>query len=40
MHTKQYGKTNVNVSPIIFGGNVLGWTLDEKTAFTILDEFF
>ncbi len=40
MTHKKYGKTDVNVSPIIFGGNVLGWTLDEKQGFEILDEFF
>lgn len=27
------------VSPITFGGNVFGWTIDEKTSFEILDAF-
>ncbi len=40
MNKIKYGNTGVNVSPIIFGGNVFGWTLDEDRAFTILNEFF
>lgn len=27
----------MEVPPIIFGGNVLGWTVDEPTSFTLLD---
>lgn len=33
------GKTELDIAPIIFGGNVFGWTLDEKASFDILDEF-
>ena len=33
------GKTNLQVSRINFGGNVLGWTLNEKESFDILDAF-
>lgn len=40
MKHKNYGKSDVKVSPIIFGGNVLGWTLDEKEGFKILDYYF
>ena len=31
--------TELFISPINFGGNVLGWTLDEKQSFEILDAF-
>lgn len=33
------GKTDLQVAPINFGGNVFGWTLDEKKSFEILDAF-
>jgi len=31
------GSSDLLVPPICFGGNVLGWTADEKTSFDILD---
>ncbi|QGY42490.1 aldo/keto reductase [Maribellus comscasis] len=31
--------TDLEVAPINFGGNVFGWTLDEKQSFDILDKF-
>ena len=34
------GKTNIEIPPIVFGGNVFGWTLDEKDSFEILNEAF
>lgn len=34
-----FGRTDLEIVPIIFGGNVFGWTLDEKCSFEILDEF-
>lgn len=40
MHFKALGKTGLNIAPIVFGGNVFGWTADEKTSFTLLDDFF
>ena len=33
-----FGKTDLQISPLIFGGNVFGWTLDEKESFKILDK--
>ena len=33
------GRTGLQVSPICFGGNVLGWTADEATSFSLLDAF-
>ncbi|MEK2689177.1 aldo/keto reductase [Bdellovibrio sp. GT3] len=39
MHKRQLGKTGIEVAPLCFGGNVFGWTIDEKTSFAILDSF-
>lgn len=33
------GNTQLEVAPINLGGNVFGWTLDEKRSFKILDAF-
>ena len=33
------GTTGLKVAPINFGGNVFGWTLNEKESFDILDAF-
>jgi aryl-alcohol dehydrogenase-like predicted oxidoreductase len=40
MEMRRLGKTGLSISPIVFGGNVFGWTADEKTSFLILDAFF
>jgi aryl-alcohol dehydrogenase-like predicted oxidoreductase len=32
------GNTGIDVPPLIFGGNVFGWTADEVTSFALLDE--
>lgn len=37
MRKIKFGQSDLQVSPISFGGNVFGWTLDEKKAFEILD---
>ncbi len=39
MEKRTLGKTDLDIYPIVFGGNVFGWTLDEKQSFKILDEF-
>lgn len=31
--------SDLEIVPVIFGGNVFGWTLDEKSSFEILDGF-
>src|SRR5690606_2384546 len=28
-----------SIAPLVFGGNVFGWTADEETSFTLLDRF-
>lgn len=37
--TKEIRNTDLEIVPLIFGGNVFGWTLDEKASFDILDRF-
>lgn len=37
---RKLGNTDIHTSPIVVGGNVFGWTLNEKESFTILDEVF
>lgn len=37
MQKKQLGQSEVNIAPIAFGGNVLGWTADTKRSFELLD---
>lgn len=39
MKKRALGKTGFEISPIVFGGNVFGWTIDEKTSFDVLDAF-
>jgi len=39
MQTRQLGKTGFSIGPLVLGGNVFGWTADEKTSFAILDAF-
>lgn len=39
MEKRQLGNTGLYVYPITFGGNVFGWTIDEKKSFEILDAF-
>ncbi len=39
MNKRQLGNSDLHVSPICFGSNVFGWTIDEKTSFELLDAF-
>ncbi|RZJ66698.1 MAG: aldo/keto reductase, partial [Flavobacterium sp.] len=39
MEKRQLGNTDLHVYPITFGGNVFGWTIDEKQSFELLDAF-
>ncbi len=40
MQYKQLGTTDLMTAPIVLGGNVFGWTLNEKESVSILDEAF
>lgn len=35
--TRQLGDSGITVPRLTFGGNVFGWTVDEKTSFSLLD---
>ncbi len=37
--TRELGRSGLHVRPIAFGGNVFGWSADEKTSFALLDAF-
>jgi aryl-alcohol dehydrogenase-like predicted oxidoreductase len=39
MEKRELGKSGLIVAPLVFGGNVFGWTADEKTSFALLDAF-
>src|SRR5436305_8400348 len=39
MEKRQLGKSELQVAPLAFGGNVFGWTADEPTSFRLLDGF-
>jgi aryl-alcohol dehydrogenase-like predicted oxidoreductase len=39
LQKRRLGRTDLTIAPLVFGGNVLGWTADEKTSFDLLDRF-
>ncbi|RYG45517.1 MAG: aldo/keto reductase, partial [Chitinophagaceae bacterium] len=39
MEKRQLGNSDLHIHPVVFGGNVFGWTIDEKQSFEILDNF-
>src|SRR5581483_6357164 len=39
MNLRQVGRSDIHIAPLVLGGNVLGWKVDEKTSFAILDAF-
>lgn len=39
MHKRPLGRTGLSIAPLVFGGNVFGWTADKKTSFDLLDRF-
>lgn len=39
MQKRTLGHSGLTVAPLCFGGNVFGWTANEKTSFDILDAF-
>ncbi|HUZ59868.1 MAG TPA: aldo/keto reductase [Hanamia sp.] len=40
MEKRKLGKSDLLISPLTFGGNVFGWTIDEEKSFKLLDVFF
>jgi aryl-alcohol dehydrogenase-like predicted oxidoreductase len=39
LQKRRLGRTDLEIAPLVFGGNVFGWTADEKTSFDLLDRF-
>ncbi|RPE14180.1 aldo/keto reductase [Chitinophaga lutea] len=39
MEKRTLGNSGLSIAPLMFGGNVFGWTADEKTSFQLLDAF-
>jgi aryl-alcohol dehydrogenase-like predicted oxidoreductase len=39
MMKRKLGKTGMEISPLVFGGNIFGWTVDQATSFKLLDAF-
>ena len=39
MQTRELGRSGLHISPLVLGGNVFGWTIDEATSFAVLDAF-
>jgi aryl-alcohol dehydrogenase-like predicted oxidoreductase len=39
MKKREIGTSGIKINPFAFGGNVFGWTIDEKESFKILDGF-
>jgi aryl-alcohol dehydrogenase-like predicted oxidoreductase len=39
MQTRRLGRTDLTIAPMVFGGNVFGWTADKKASFAVLDRF-
>ncbi len=39
MQKRKLGQGGPDIAPLVFGGNVFGWTADEATSFKLLDRF-
>lgn len=39
MRKRKLGRSSIEVAPMMLGGNVFGWTVDEAASFAILDRF-
>lgn len=39
MEKRALGKSGLFIQPMVLGGNVFGWTIDEKTSFNVLDAY-
>ena len=36
---RELGRSGLHLAPLVLGGNVFGWTADEKSSFAVLDAF-
>ncbi len=39
MQKRRLGSTDLEIAPLVLGGNVFGWTADRETSFDLLDRF-
>jgi aryl-alcohol dehydrogenase-like predicted oxidoreductase len=39
MQQRPLGTSGIAITPLVLGGNVFGWTADERTSFAVLDAF-
>jgi len=39
LQKRRLGRTDLTIAPLVLGGNVFGWTADEKTSHALLDRF-
>ena len=39
MQKRALGRSGLSIGPLVLGGNVFGWTIDEATSFRVLDAF-
>ena len=39
MDMRKLGRSDLSIAPVVFGGNVFGWTTDKRTSFDLLDRF-
>jgi len=39
LQKRRLGQTSLEIAPLVLGGNVFGWTADERTSFDLLDRF-
>lgn len=39
MQKRQLGRSGIDIAPLVFGGNVFGWTANEARSFELLDRF-
>jgi aryl-alcohol dehydrogenase-like predicted oxidoreductase len=39
MQLRRLGRTDLNIAPLVLGGNVFGWTADKTISFAVLDRF-
>jgi len=39
MKKRRLGQSAIEIAPLMLGGNVFGWTIDEATSFNVLDAF-
>ena len=39
MQQRPLGRSGISIAPLMLGGNVFGWNVDEATSYAILDAF-